>query len=187
MSIVPKLFCSVRFVRALNTPCFKLPASVKYSTLQSNCGYVSTAKPINQLSAINNSAIAQRFYSDKAGENQTPPAEKKNDGNGAKIIYTGQFKTRIIRVKMFSLMTSAMGLSAQPILLEKGMEIGGKGLATFLCTLAGVFTFVTPVLLHFVTKKYVIQITHDRETDEYVATTVSLFLMKNEVTFLAAN
>lgn len=180
MSIVPRLFSSPRLVRALNLSCCKSSASVKYSTLPSNFGYVSLGRSTNQLPAVNYLAVAQRLYSDKAGASQTPKTVEY-DEKGAEIIYNGKFKTRIIRVKLFSLSTSLMGLSAQPILLEKGMELGGKGLATFLCTLAGIFTFVTPVLLHFITKKYVIQITHDPKTDEYVATIISFFLTKKLV------
>lgn len=180
MSIVPRLFNSPRFVRALNLNCCKFSASVKYSTFPSNFGYVSLGRPTDQFPAIKYLPSTQRFYSDIADANQTQKTVQY-DKNGAEIIYTGKFKTRIVRVKLFSLCTSLMGLAAQPILLEQGMELGGKGLATFLCSMAGIFTFVTPVLLHYLTKKYVITITHDPKTDEYVATTVSLFLLKNEV------
>lgn len=180
MSIVPRLFNSSRFVRAINLSCCKSSVNAKYSTFSSNFGYVSIGKATNPLPTLTQSVCAQRFYSDKAGESQTQKSAQY-DESGAEIIYTGKFQTRIIRVKLFSLSTSLMGLAAQPILLEKGMEMGGKGLAAFLCTLAGIFTFVTPVLLHYVTKKYVIKITHDPKTDEYVATTVSFFLMKNPV------
>lgn len=179
MSIVPRLFNSSRFVRALNLSCSKSPARVEYST---HFGYVPIGRPTTQLATIKYPICGQRFYSDNAGDKQTPQIAQY-DEKGAEIIYTGKFQSRIIRVKLFSLSTSLVGLAAQPVLLEKGMELGGAGLATFLCSLAGLFTFVTPVLLHFITKKYVIKITHDPKTDEYVATTVSFFLMKNEVKF----
>lgn len=182
MSIVPRLFNSSRFVRAINLSCFKSSVNAKYLTFPSNFGYVSIGKATNQLPTLTQSVCAQRFYSDKADESQTQKSAQY-DESGAEIIYTGKFQTKIIRVKLFSFSTSLMGLAAQPILLEKGMEMGGKGLAAFLCTLAGIFTFVTPVLLHYVTKKYVIKITHNPKTDEYEATLVSFFLMKNLVSF----
>lgn len=183
MSIVLRTFNSSRFVRAFNTSCFRSYAVPKYSTLPSNFGYVSIAQR-NQSPVINYCVIVQRFYSGKANTNPTQkPVE--HDEKGAEIIYSGNFRSRIIRVKLFSLSTSVLGIVAQPVLLKHGMEIGGKGLAAFLCTLAGIFTFVTPVLLHFITKKYVIKITHDPKTDEYVATTVSFWLMKNEVKITA--
>lgn len=181
MSIVPRLFNSSRFVRAINLSGFKSSVNVNYSTFPSNFGYVSIARPTHRLPATKFAVCAQRFYSDKTGQDSQTPKSPQYDETGAEIIYTGKFKSRIIRVKLFSLSTSMMGLAAQPTLVEKGMEMGGTGLAVFLCSMAGIFTFVTPVLLHFVTKKYVIKITHDPKTDEYVATTVSFFLMKNEV------
>lgn len=184
MTIVPKLINSSRFVRTLNLFRFKSAVNVHYSTFPSNIGYVSIRRPINQLMTTNYSVCAQRFYSDKADDSRHTKKSVEYDENGAEIVYTGKFQKRILRVKLFSLGTSFMGIAAQPTLLKKGLEIGGTGLATFLCSLAGIFTFVTPVLLHFITKKYVIKITHDPKTDEYVATTISFFLMKNEVKHL---
>lgn len=180
MSIVPRLFNSSRFVRAINLSGLKSSVNVNYSTFPSSFGYVSLARPTHQLPATKFGVCAQRFYSDKTGDSPTQKSPQY-DEKGAEIIYTGKFKSRIVRVKLFSLSSSMMGLAAMPILQEKCMEIGGTGLAAFVCSIAGIFTFITPVLLHFVTKKYVIEVTHDPKTDEYVATTVSFFLMKNEV------
>lgn len=179
MSFVARLFNSSRFVRASNLSCYKSSPRVEYST---HFGYVSIGRPKNQLAFIKYPIGGQRFYSDNAGDKQAQPIAQY-DENGAEIIYTGKFQSRIVRVKFFSLSTSLMGLAAQPLLLEKGMEMGGPGLATFLCSLAGIFTFITPVLLHLISKKYVIKITHDPKTDEYVATTISFFLTKKEVKF----
>lgn len=96
-------------------------------------------------------------------------------------IYTGKFTRQIIRVKLFSLTTSAMGLLAQPILWQKGLEVSGTGLSVLICSVAGIFVFVTPVLLHLVTKKYVIDIKYNKDTDMYTAMTVSFFLFQNKV------
>lgn len=96
-------------------------------------------------------------------------------------IYQGKYTHQILRVKMFSLATSAMGMLAQPILWNKSLEVGGTGLGVAICSVAGVFTFITPLLLHFVTKKYVIDIKYNEKTDEYTCVTISLFLFKNEV------
>lgn len=102
----------------------------------------------------------------------------------SELIYEGKFGSRIKRVKLFSLTTSLMGLAAQPVLFQKGVEMSGYGLGTALCGIAGIFTFVTPILLHLVTKKYVIELRYDPKTDEYIATTVSIFLMRNDVSNL---
>lgn len=100
---------------------------------------------------------------------------------GWERIYYGTLTPRMRAVKVFSLTTSLAGLAAQPILLEQGMKIGGTGMAVFICGIAGFFTFVTPLLLHFITKKYVTEIHYNPSTQEYVATTISIILQKIKV------
>ncbi|XP_011180768.2 transmembrane protein 70 homolog, mitochondrial [Zeugodacus cucurbitae] len=98
-------------------------------------------------------------------------------------VYHGSLAPRMKAVKIFSLTTSLAGLAAQPILLEQGLNMGGKPMAVFLCTFAGFFTFVTPLLLHFITKKYVTEIHYNPKTEEYTATTISLLLFKIKTKF----
>ena len=43
------------------------------------------------------------------------------------------------------------------------------------------FTFATPLLVHYVSKKYVTEMYYNRVTDTYTAITYSLFLRKNQV------
>lgn len=129
----------------------------------------------------------QRFMS--VGNERTTNVQKPkskpfftDDSNPDEVsIYQGKYTNQILRVKMFSLTTSAMGLVAQPILWHKGIEVGGTGLGMLICSVAGIFTFVTPLLLHFVTKKYVIDIKYNEKTDEYTCVTISFFLFRNEV------
>lgn len=65
--------------------------------------------------------------------------------------------------------------------MEQGSKLGGAPMMYFLCGVVGFFTFVTPVLLHVITKKYVTEITYDESTEEYTATTISFFLTKIQV------
>lgn len=129
----------------------------------------------------------QRFMSnenERMGNVQKPKSKPfyTDDSNPDEVsIYQGKYTNQILRVKMFSLTTSAMGLLAQPILWHKGIEVGGTGLGMLICSVAGIFTFVTPLLLHFVTKKYVIDIKYNEKTDEYTCVTISFFLFRNEV------
>lgn len=102
-------------------------------------------------------------------------------------IYTGSLSDRIKLVKMFSLSTSGMGLVVQPMLLEKGTELGGSGVAILLCGVAGIFTFVTPFLLHLITKKYVAELDFKPNTDEYKATIISIVLRRIEVNIIYFN
>ncbi len=47
----------------------------------------------------------------------------------------------------------------------------------------GMFTFVTPFLIHFVTKKYITDITFDPKTNEYTASTYNFIPTKRKVYF----
>ena len=51
------------------------------------------------------------------------------------------------------------------------------------CGFVGFFTFVTPFLLHLVTKKYVTELHYNSTTDEYIATVISFFLTKKKIIF----
>uniref|UniRef100_A0A6P4FTF2 LOW QUALITY PROTEIN: transmembrane protein 70 homolog, mitochondrial n=1 Tax=Drosophila rhopaloa TaxID=1041015 RepID=A0A6P4FTF2_DRORH len=108
---------------------------------------------------------------------------KTDSEDALQRIYYGTLAPRMKMVKFFSLSTSLAGLAAQPILLEQGMKIGGTGMAVFLCTVGGFFTFVTPLLLHFITKKYVTELHYNPKTEEYTATTISLLLQKIKTNF----
>ncbi|KAH8270353.1 hypothetical protein KR018_008465 [Drosophila ironensis] len=110
-------------------------------------------------------------------------ATKKEPEEALQRIYYGTLAPRMKVVKFFSLSTSLAGLAAQPILLEQGMKIGGTGMAVFLCSVGGFFTFVTPLLLHFITKKYVTELHFNPQTQEYTATTISLLLQKIKTKF----
>ncbi|XP_055845237.1 transmembrane protein 70 homolog, mitochondrial [Episyrphus balteatus] len=123
----------------------------------------------SKLPSIKNKQLTRTFASD------TNPDET--------LIYQGSLAPRMKAVKVFSLTTSLTGLAAQPILMEQGMKIGGTGMAVALCTVAGFFTFVTPLLLHFITKKYVTEIHYNAKTDEYIATTISILLFKIKTKF----
>lgn len=84
---------------------------------------------------------------------------------------------RIRNLKIVSFMTSGVGLCIQPLLLQKASEVGSSLAATIgVCTIAGFFTFITPVLIHLVTRKYVTSLEYNEKNDEYIATVLSFFL-----------
>lgn len=99
----------------------------------------------------------------------------------AEKIYNGTLTSQIKAVKVFSVTTSLGGLVAQPILAEQGAKIGGMPMVIFLCTFVGFFTFVTPFLLHFITRRYVTEMFYNQDKDLYTATTLSIFLQKKNV------
>lgn len=89
---------------------------------------------------------------------------------------------RIRNLKIVSFLTSGVGLCIQPMLLQKASEVGSSLAATIgVCTIAGFFTFITPVLIHLVTRKYVTSVEYNEKNDEYIATVISFFLKPKRV------
>lgn len=96
----------------------------------------------------------------------------------------GTLTPNITSVKLFSLTTSVAGVVAQPILYEQADKLGSSTpVILAVCGFVGFFTFVTPFLLHTITKRYVTEITFDARTHEYTATTLSFFLRKHKLKF----
>lgn len=108
----------------------------------------------------------------------------KEEENKHPRIYYGPLTPQIRSVKVFSLGSSMAGLLAQPIILREAATIGSTSLLVAICSVVGFFTFITPLLLHFITKKYVIEIHYDADTSTYSATTLNFFLARKRVSFL---
>lgn len=113
-------------------------------------------------------------------------ATEQNNQNERKTnlikIYQGSLAKQIKTVKIFSLSTSIAGIAAQPILVDQATKMGGgTGVIIAVCGFVGFFTFITPLLLHLVTKKYVTEIHFNPEKNEYLATTITFFLTKKKV------
>lgn len=85
---------------------------------------------------------------------------------------------------MFSYSTSGASLFLMPhILLKTGLGVQSLALQIAFCGFIGFFTFLTPVLLHFITKGYVIRLYHNPDTDTYTAVTYSVFLTEKRTVF----
>lgn len=106
---------------------------------------------------------------------------KSHKTNDLEIIYDGILTKQIRMVKTFSLTTTIMGIIGQPIIYSKSLEVGGAPVMIAACTVVGFFTFVTPILLHLITRKYVTKLQYDRSDDTYIATLLTLFLLRYEV------
>ena len=99
-------------------------------------------------------------------------------------IYQGILTTQLKLVKGFSLMTSAIGLSCQPILLWNMQQNGANvALAAGAGAFLSFFTFATPILIHHISKKYVTELNYNKLEDTYTAITYNFFLRKQEIKF----
>uniref|UniRef100_H3DLB0 Transmembrane protein 70 n=2 Tax=Tetraodon nigroviridis TaxID=99883 RepID=H3DLB0_TETNG len=101
-----------------------------------------------------------------------------------KLIYTGSLARAVRGVKLFSYSTSGASLLIMPhVLLETGLGVQSFAVQAVFCGVVGFFTFLTPAVLHYVTKGYVIRLYHDADRDTYTAVTYSVFLTEKRRRF----
>ena len=106
----------------------------------------------------------------------------ENKSGEIEVIYKGQQNLRVRNIKIVSLATSAFNLGLQPIVYHKVVEAGTvTKLAIPLTAFLGLFAVFTPLLLHLVTKKYILSIEYLHQQDKYVAIVYSLFARKKRV------
>ncbi|XP_072932099.1 transmembrane protein 70 homolog, mitochondrial [Epargyreus clarus] len=110
-------------------------------------------------------------------------ASKITEDSKLECIYYGPLTPQIRAVKVFSLCSSLAGLVAQPIIIREASTIGSTPLLIAMCSVVGFFTFITPILLHLITKKYVTEVHYDPRTSTYTTTTISFFLVPKKLDF----
>lgn len=87
-------------------------------------------------------------------------------------------------VKFFSYSTSIFSICVMPkILLQTGIGVQNLALQVAFCSFVGLFTFMTPLLLHLLTKGYIVRLYHNHETDTYTAVTYSALLAEKKTVF----
>lgn len=107
--------------------------------------------------------------------------EKSDDG---RLIYTGNLARTVFGVKCFSYSTSVISLAFLPyIFAQNNIVFGSLPLQILFYGIIGSFTVITPVLLHFVTKGYVIRLYHEATTDTYKAITYNVVLSETSTVF----
>ncbi|KAM8838229.1 transmembrane protein 70, mitochondrial [Synchiropus picturatus] len=100
------------------------------------------------------------------------------------LIYKGTLGKAIRAVKLFSYSSSGFSLVVLPqVILKTGFGTGTMALEVVLCSFVGFLTFCAPILLHLMTKGYVLRLYHCPETDTYTAVTISLFLTELRTVF----
>ncbi|XP_044754587.1 transmembrane protein 70 homolog, mitochondrial [Coccinella septempunctata] len=107
----------------------------------------------------------------------------KNDKHTSVKVYDGILSSQIRGVKAFSLSSSIIGLLAQPILYKEIVSTGNIPIIVAAYSCVGFFTFVTPLLLHSITKKYVTSLEYVPEEEKYIAYTINFFCLTKKVEF----
>uniref|UniRef100_A0A8C2A7P8 Transmembrane protein 70 n=1 Tax=Cyprinus carpio TaxID=7962 RepID=A0A8C2A7P8_CYPCA len=100
------------------------------------------------------------------------------------LIYNGNLGKAVLGVKFFSYSSSMFSLCVMPyVLLKTGIGVNSLALQVAFCGIIGFFTFLTPVLLHLITKGYLVRLFHNKETDMYTAITYSALLVEKRTVF----
>lgn len=87
-------------------------------------------------------------------------------------------------MKCFSYSTSLISLAFLPyIFAQNNIIFGSLPLQILFYGVIGSFTLITPALLHFITKGYVIRLYHEATTDTYKAITYNVVLSETSTVF----
>ena len=101
------------------------------------------------------------------------------------LVYSGKMSSYVKGLKTLSLSTSLLALLAQPMVLS-----AAKDDMLFKAGLIGSFSvvlFSTPVLVHFVTKKYVTDIYFNEDNKMFTLAYKSFFLRRKELQYKAGD
>ncbi|XP_053106564.1 transmembrane protein 70, mitochondrial [Hemicordylus capensis] len=100
-----------------------------------------------------------------------------------RLVYRGNLARTVLGVKFFSYSTSMFSLCIMPIIFKSGLGVDSLLLQMAFYSIIGLFTFITPVTLHLITKGYVIRLYHKSETDTYTAITYNAILAEKKTVF----
>ncbi|XP_066508865.1 transmembrane protein 70, mitochondrial-like [Hoplias malabaricus] len=127
---------------------------------------------------LNAEAKVQSYISGRCISSQPVSSE-----NGV-LIYSGNLGKAVLGVKFFSYSTSMFSLCVMPyVLTQTGLGVSSLAAKVAFCGFIGFFTFLTPVLLHVITKGYVVRLYHNKDTDMYTAITYNIFLAEKKTVF----
>lgn len=105
--------------------------------------------------------------------------------NWGQLEYEGNL-TRVVKgVKLFSLSTSSLGLAIQSILY---LKMSGSETHNWVFVFAGsiaTIVLMSPLLLHYITKRYVTHLYYEPESRTFTTCSLTLFNRKRVTTFKA--
>ncbi|XP_022711067.1 transmembrane protein 70 homolog, mitochondrial-like isoform X1 [Varroa jacobsoni] len=136
---------------------------------------------------LNKNVATTMVRLDSATTNSRPGKPKLHSFNDLRPVYTGSLNTQVKSVKAFSLTSSVIALALQPLMFEKLVLNQPVLTGVFLGTGCLGFILGTPLLLHYVTKRYVIELRFSAQSRIFEADTYSLLLRRQTLRFTAAD
>lgn len=112
-----------------------------------------------------------------------PFCSKPNDDEG-NLVYGGNLTRNLKLVKYFSLSTSALGLALQPYIVV-ALYDKSSALVIGTCSVIAFMTFLTPLLVHKLSMRYITHVYFNDRTKVFTVHTLSFFNRKTSVSFTA--
>jgi transmembrane protein 70 len=176
------LFRHLRNGSALSQSCL---TQLQVTSKHLPCCNLTKVAPATNLSTHDkwsSGFIAPATLPDRAGFVARMCHKLAADDQHDKEIYSGILSTQIKLVKAFSLTTSLIGVSCQTLLYSYA---GNTNIGVMLASGAflSFFTFVTPVLIHSISKKYVTKLYYNQVEDKYTAIVYNIFIRPKKIEF----
>ncbi|KAH9515495.1 hypothetical protein Btru_011175 [Bulinus truncatus] len=124
----------------------------------------------------NKIAIRRDNFSTSASE-----SDSKHIGH---LVYQGRVGNMFRALKIFSLSTSAIGLCLQPYLLMTCQDMPLK-LAIPIFAAMNIFVVVNPILIHYIAKKYILELYFNPDTKVFTAVMLTFLAKKETFSFTA--
>ncbi|GFS23909.1 transmembrane protein 70, mitochondrial [Elysia marginata] len=147
----------------------------QFSSLACLQHFSSLGRPRNSLQHLNSLYTGCRNYST---QNNQPDMDKGS------LVYMGRIGSMFKTLKLFSLTTSALGLSLQPYLFITYQDAPIVTAVPFFAAL-NIFVFINPLLIHHIGKKYVMEVYFNPTSKVFTAVLMSFFARKYNFAFKA--
>jgi hypothetical protein len=168
-------------------PCVARFLAIRHSLSIGNSRSAFCAVRLLHYSAVSNadgptrgSTEPIRASTERGGT--TGSTKLKQTKYGAEV-YVGSLHRMVRNVKMFSLSTSLVSLCAQPYVITRAAELPAFVNAVLLGGF--LFIFMTPILLHLLTRQYVLALYYNARSDRYTALVYTIFLRLKAIQFAA--
>ena len=122
---------------------------------------------------LNNREILMKQVFDESNEELKKQIEIRL--RSGTLVYKGQLTPNVKRIKLFSLTTTFLGLVCYPFLFKKASESNKSAIAHVFVGWTFIMVIFSPLLLHFITKRYITELRFNRGTKQFNAYTLNLF------------
>lgn len=172
----------------LLTRCLRKPFRTMYKpwnfTLPSSTFYTLDSSWIRKTKDISPEFVWQHGISQSMSRIYVRSEQTAACDSISELVYEGQLKRNIKRLKILTLSTSIGAFALQPIVLSELWATNPY----FTCVL-GIFStgfiMVTPLLIHLFSRRYVTELSFNPANKTFTATTLTLFIKEKKTTFTA--